>query len=180
MPPVGTDQPLSCRAPAPPPHQEVPSRAQSCQQEPRGDQSRQCLPRKVLVAPHAAPFEGFDSELKKKKRKEHCQREPRASQTGNVCVCSAASKQSCSSPPWEMHTNKAGLCCLSSVLRSQCSICCCTLRFATPHLRFRARICMDGVSVSCCSSAGCLHLDTWSSALGAGSSLTAVLRAGIN
>lgn len=56
-------QPLSRGAPAPPPHQEVPGRAQSRQQEPGGDQSRQCLPREVLVAPHAAPFEGFDSEL---------------------------------------------------------------------------------------------------------------------
>lgn len=66
LPPVRTDQPLSRGAPAPPPHQEVPGHAQSRQQEPGGDQSRQCLPREVLVAPHAAPFEGFDSELKEK------------------------------------------------------------------------------------------------------------------
>lgn len=74
-------QPLSRGAPAPSPHQEVSSHAQNRQQEPSGDQSRQCLPTKVLVAPHPALFKGFDSELQK--RKERHQTEPRASQTEN-------------------------------------------------------------------------------------------------
>lgn len=108
LPPISTNQPLSRGAPAPPLHQEVSGHAQERQQEARSDQSSQGLPRKVLVAPHAPLLKGFYSELEKH------QREPRVSQTGNVCIWSTGTRPSNNAAlhlPCKLHINRAGLHC---------------------------------------------------------------------
>lgn len=109
LPPVSTDQPLSCGAPAAPLHQEISSQPQERQQQPRCDQGNQGLLGRAPVAPCTFLFEGFYSKLEEKKKKYNTKESWEWDKQEVFASAAQASNNAAPHLLGKLHGNRAGL-----------------------------------------------------------------------